>query len=85
MFLYYWTTCRCSYGIIVLSWLKTWDGNTVDEEGYIMPTYSIEDLHQMRVDCLFRLMTHPNNSQWEQVLFRLGGKGSRHCKKIVTI
>ncbi|XP_028755568.1 uncharacterized protein LOC114714944 [Neltuma alba] len=57
-----------SCGVHVLSWLQTWDGTEYGDDGYIMPKYSPEEIHDLKVGCLWWLVTHRNNLHGNEVL-----------------
>ena len=54
-----------------------WDGSQQDVEGYTMPKYSMDDLHELKKGCLWWLVTHPENVHSTKVLAMLGGKDQK--------
>ena len=57
-----------------------WDGSHQDVEGYTMPKYSMDDLHELKKGCLWWLVTHPENVHSTTVLAMLGGKDQKKKK-----
>ncbi|XP_028763103.1 uncharacterized protein LOC114721456 [Neltuma alba] len=57
-----------SCGVHVLSWLQEWDGTARDAAGYTMPRYSNDELQELKVGCLWWLVTHPHNEHRDEVM-----------------
>ncbi|XP_028780789.1 uncharacterized protein LOC114737057 [Neltuma alba] len=70
-----------SCGVHVLSWLQTWDGTEYGDDGYTMPKYSPEEIHDLKVGCLWWLVTHRNNLHGDEVLSLLRGNPQSKRKK----
>ncbi|XP_028791761.1 uncharacterized protein LOC114747576 [Neltuma alba] len=60
-----------SCGVHVLSWLQEWDGTARDAAGYTMPRYSNDELQELKVGCLWWLVTHPHNEHRDEVMSML--------------
>ncbi|XP_028758838.1 uncharacterized protein LOC114717808 [Neltuma alba] len=60
-----------SCGVHVISWLQEWDGTVRDDAGYTMPRYSNDELQDLKVGCLWWLVTHPSNEHGSEVMSML--------------
>ncbi|XP_028757949.1 DUF21 domain-containing protein At2g14520-like [Neltuma alba] len=55
----------------VLSWLQEWDDTVHDAAEYTMPRYSNDELQELKVGCLWWLVTHPQNEHRDEVMSML--------------